>query len=284
MKFRFFTPACLILLILSSCSSSNKLLTTKIAYQSIRTKQINEQSENSKIALGYAITEFGELVVAVRNLTSEIMIIDQTKSFFVNTDGNSMSYYDPTIRTKSVTDISSSTDGASVNLGAIAGALGIGGPIGTLASGINVGGSETSGTSTTRTDYIADTPQVSLGPKGSTILSKHFKVSGIGKDALSYSNAVMPNISLYNMPETFSVCISYSIDNGETYKKIVTDFYKNSEIVIPVTENGILNDSLRKIFTLKSDAINEKCWILHFVNNIPTPNNTTVQGTLSDFQ
>lgn len=284
MKFRFFTAACLILLILSSCSSSNKLLTTKVAYQSIRTKQINEQSENSKIAVGYAITEQGKIVVAIKNLTSEIIIIDQTKSFFVNTDGSSISYYDPTIRTTSVTDISSSTDGSSVNLGAIAGALGIGGAIGTLASGINIGGSETSGTSTTTTDYIADTPQVSLGPNGSIVLSKYFQISGVGSNALSYSNAVMPNISLYSMPQTFSICISYSIDNGETFEKIVTDFYKNSEIVIPVKEKGRVNESLREIFTLKSDAINEKCWILHFVNNIPTENNTTVQGTLSDFQ
>ena len=284
MRIRVFTLSCALLMILASCSSTSKLTTTKVAYQSIRTKQINEKREDSKIAVGYAITPSGQLAVAIRNLTSEIMIIDQTKSFFVNTDGTSTSYYDPTVKTTSVTDISSSTDGHSVNLGAVAGALGVGGVVGTLMSGINVGGSETSGTSTTTTNYTADIPQISLGPKGSTVLNKYFQITNVGKKSLEYSNRIEPNIPFKEAIEKFSVCISYSIDGGESYNKLVTDFYKNSEIVIPVENKGKTNDSLRKIFTIKSDAIYEPCWLLHFVNNIPTSNNTIVEGGLSDYQ
>lgn len=54
------------------------------------------------------------------------MTIDQTKSFFVDSNGKSYSYYDPTVRTSTVTDITSSASGVSVNLGSIAQGLGIG--------------------------------------------------------------------------------------------------------------------------------------------------------------
>ena len=99
----------------------------------------------AKIAIAYNISKDGELTAIVYNRTSEIMTIDQTKSFFVNSDGKSISYYDPTVRTTSTTNIDSHTKGATINLGSVAGALGIGGPIGQIAGGINLGGSGTSG-------------------------------------------------------------------------------------------------------------------------------------------
>ena len=117
-------------LLLASCKTM-KLETSSVAYQSVRTRyaqptQSSPIPDDAKIAVAYTISSEGELTAIVYNRTSEIMTIDQTMSFFVNSDGKSTSYYDPTVRTTSTTDLSSKTKGAGINLGAIAGALNIG--------------------------------------------------------------------------------------------------------------------------------------------------------------
>lgn len=277
-----------LILLLASCASS-KLTTTAVAYQSVRTlhgkpEVTDQELANLHISLGYAITPDGRLVAAVYNPTSQIMVIDQTRSFFVDTSGKSYSYYDPTVRTTSVTDLSSSTRGASVNLGAVAGALGVGGGLGQLMRGINVGGSNTVGESVTNTTYVADQPKVSLAPKGTILMSKNFDISGIGTGSLRSSGACAVFYQPNEAPRKFSVCISYSLDGGETFDKLVTEFYENSRIVVPVEQKGRTNAALRKIFLAKSDATHEPLWLLHFVNNIPTGNNSMMEGTLFDYQ
>ena len=174
----------IICVVFASCGST-KLSTNSVGYQSVRTthaqpSQTSPIPDDAKIAVAYSIGGDGALTAIVYNRTSEIMTIDQTKSFFVNSDGTSASYYDPTVRTTSVTDMSSVTKGGSVNLGSITGALGIGGTIGQLANGINLGGSGTSGTAETSTTYVADLPQVSLAPHSNGAMSKTFHVTGLG--------------------------------------------------------------------------------------------------------
>jgi len=254
--------ACLV-----SCSS-NKLVTKSVAYQSVR--PVNYKSvapADAQIIVGYSISNAGELAVVVKNNTDEIMIIDQTKSFFVNSDNKSVSYYDPTVQVTSNTSTTSETRGASLNLGAIAGALGIGGAIGTLASGIDVGGANTGGTSTTNTTYFSDQPQISLGPKGNIAMSKQFKVNNLGKAYLSNSTEKNSQFTPSNSYCKFSVCISYSIDGGNTFDKVVTDFYANSLIVCPVRSHGNVNEALRNLLNSKSDALNESWWLLNFDTN-----------------
>lgn len=267
---------CCILACLALCScGSTKLATNSVAYQSVRTTHAQPTSttqipNDAKIAVAYTISKDGALTAVVFNRTSEIMIIDQTMSFFVNSNGRSTSYYDPTVTKISETEVSSSTTGASVNLGAVAGALGIGGPIGLLASGVNVGGSETDGSSTTSTTYIADQPRVSLAPNGSGAMSKSFRINGIGTSSLGVGKVTSPNLLPEESYCRFSVCISYSLDNGATFDKIVTEFYANSKVIVPVTRAGKVNAALREVFTTKPDALNEYWWLLHFNTNIPT--------------
>lgn len=269
-----------------SCNTTT-LTTKSVCYQSVRTKHAQPTKEkpipsDAKIAVAYTISHTGALTAVVYNRTSEIMVIDQTKSFFINSDGKSVSYYDPTVRTTSTTDLTSSTSGASVNLGAVAGALGIGGALGTLANGINVGGEETAGTSVTNATYIADQPQVRLGPNSNGAMSKVFSVTNIG--AKSIAN---PNFSISNCKENesycrFSVCISYSLDDGVTFDKLVTEFYVNSKIVSPVTQKGKVNDALRNIYTTKPDALYEPWHMIYFDDN--HTGGYRVQGILYDYQ
>lgn len=273
-------------MLLTSCGS--KLVTTGIGYQSVRTEftQPTKIPEAAKIAVCYDIDSDGSITAIVFNPTDEIMIIDQTKSFFVNSDGTSISYFDPTVRTTSTTDLSSGTKGASVNLGAIGGALGIGGTLGGLLQGINVGGSSTNGQSVTNATYIADLPQVSIAPHGSGTMSKVYQVSGLGRPALKISgNYSIPNMTAENSPCKFSVCISYSLDNGETFNKLVTNFYANSIITRPVYDTKKINNTLREVYQSKPDLLYEPWWILYFPNNSDeTSLNTRCQGLLYDFQ
>lgn len=275
--------------LLYSCSVTETLVTPKVAYQSVRNVDYKKEiPKDAKIATFYTLTEKGELVVAVSNLTSEIMIIDQTMSFFVNSDYQSTSYYDPTVRAKSETDMMSSTKGASVNLGVLGGVLGIGGGIGTLLSGINVGGSVTTGTAITNTSYFSDQPKISLAPKSTGFLSKQFLIKGVGKTYLTTQSS---NIFCNSEKEAvikFNVCISYSVDGGETFDKLITDFYVNSQVISKVTNKGNLNEALRNIYKIKPDALYEPCHLIYFVNNMPkTVQNvydTRVNGILFDYK
>lgn len=268
---------------LTSCSSSS-LVTHSVAYQSVR--PVNYKPEvplEAKIICAYSITDNGEIVVAVKNNTDDIMIIDQTKSFLVNSDGTSESYYDPTVRVTSNTRSNSETRGGSLNLGAVTGALGIGGIIGTLASGINLGRADTEGFSSTNTTYFSDLPQISLGPNGKGFMSKNFPVKYLGKSFLANSserNNAFTNSDSYCK---FSVCISYSLDGGNTFDKIVTDFYANSWIVCPVRSHGKVNDALRNVMSSKTDCLNESWWLLYFNDNMGY-SNSMFNGAILDYK
>lgn len=288
MKFLNFLGLMGCIAFMASCSST-KLATNSVAYQSITTKhaqptQTSPIPEDAKIAVGYMISSDGNLTAVVYNRTSEIMIIDQTMSFFVNSNGTSTSYYDPTVRTTSTTDLSSTNKGASVNLGSIAGALGIGGVVGQLANGINVSGSGTSGQALTNTTYVADQPRISLSPKSNGAMSKIFNIAGIGKAALKQSIGIFSRLNENESYCRFSVCISYSLDGGNTFDKIVTEFYADSKVIVHVANHGKVNEALRQVYTSKPDALSEPWWMLYFANNMDLGNDCMVQGVLFDYQ
>lgn len=92
--------------------------------------------------------------VTIRHMGNNIAIINNTDDVIYVDLGNSFStdkfatrcYHDPT---KVVSFNDSQTSGGSLNLGAITGIFGIGGIVGRLASGINVGSASSGGTTTT---------------------------------------------------------------------------------------------------------------------------------------
>ena len=284
MKLKSLFVALLATLILTSCGST-KLETYSVAYQSVRPVDYkSEIPDDATIIVAYAFSNDGNLTVAVKNNTDEIMIIDQTKSFLVNSDGQSISYYDPTVRVQSSTSIASNTSGGSVNLGAVAGALGVGGRLGALASGINVGGSSTDGFSTTNTTYFADQPQISLGPKGNGLMSKTYGIKYLGKSTLSSSSERNGQYSSKDSYCKFSVCITYSIDGGETFERIVTDFYANSLIICPVRNHGKVNEALHTVLSSKTDALGEPWWMLYFKTSINNNNDIFNNGVIIDYK
>ena len=97
------------------------------------------------------------LLLRVRNKTNRTLYIDLGNSFFISM-GQATCYYVPS----STTTTHGASSGGSVNLGAVTGALGIGGVAGSLANGINVGGGSTnSTTSTTYSQRVIAVPPMS---------------------------------------------------------------------------------------------------------------------------
>lgn len=84
-------------------------------------------------------------VVQVQNKTDKNIYIDLANSFKVDDQGLSTPYFN----NKTITTNTNSGSGAGLNVGAVTGALGVGGVIGTLAGGVNVGGGSSAGTSVT---------------------------------------------------------------------------------------------------------------------------------------
>lgn len=272
---------------LAACGPAGKLTTTSVVYQSVKTRhaqptKVSPIPDDARIAVAYQISDMGKLTAVVYNRTSEIMVIDQTMSFFVNSDGSSTSYYDPTIRTTSTTNASSTTSGASVNLGAVASVLGIGGTLGQLASGINMGGSGTSGEAVTTTTYVADQPRVSIGPHGNGAMSKVFEVNGLSVSSLRNAQYSVPVMKESDSFCRFSVCISYSFDGGQTFDQLTTNFYADSRVSVPVERSGRVNDSLRNLFTIKPDALYEPWWLLSFNDNISAEANSSADSFMED--
>ena len=286
MKIYHFLLGCCVAACLFSCKT---IQNESITYYSIRTRHAQPTPENpipdaAKIAVSYQVGADGKLTATVFNRTDEIMMIDQTLSFMVNMNGESTSYYDPTVRTTTVTDVNSATRGGSLNLGAVTGALGIGGVVGSLAKGINLGGSNTNTTAVTNSTYIADQPKVSIGPRGSGIMSKTFSIGTLPNQTDFSSH------SYESSPYHFTVCITYSTDEGKTFQKLVSDFYINAYLRIAVREHGKMNNALCELFQKKPDAINEKIWNLLTMPTIPTmglnlsENYSYSTGVIYDYQ
>lgn len=81
--------------------------------------------------------------VILKNKTDRIIYIDLANSFFTRNE-SSVPYYIP----KATSNVTGKSTGTTVNMGAIADAIGIGGSLGTLANGVNMGSTNSSSTET----------------------------------------------------------------------------------------------------------------------------------------
>lgn len=274
----------LMAVLFSSCGTP--LRTDAIAYQSIRTTRYKSGiSGDPTIVVGYSISSEGEIYAYVKNASNEFMNIDLTKSFFIDNDGEAQPYYDPTVKISSHTTSDYDTDGISVNLGSVARAFGVGGPVSTLLGGVNVGQSSTTGNSYTDTEILKEQPQVSLAPKSGGAMPKGFKIEGVGKRRTfnEYRSTKNNSYSAADAPDKFRVVISYSTNGGVTYNHVDTEFYVNSDIIVPVKSFGKVNDALRELYTLKPDALHEQWWIIQPIDNYGYPE-CVYNGSFVDFK
>lgn len=120
------------------------------------------------------------VLLVIYNNSDQTIYVDKGTSF-VTTNGKSEALYTPS----ATTTTTSSSKGGSVNLGAITGALGVGGAVGTLAGGINVGGGNTNSTSViTYAQRVVPIPPKSFLEVGAVIqdcliLKNNKKIEGL---------------------------------------------------------------------------------------------------------
>lgn len=108
--------------------------------------------------------------LTITNKTNNNLYVDLTNSFRINNDGIATPFYDGTVYSTN----QGSNSGGGVNLGAVAGALGVRGAIGTLAGGVNVGGGYSSSLQVTKTDQ----PILVIPPHSKICLPGKKTVSG----------------------------------------------------------------------------------------------------------
>lgn len=110
-----------------------------------------------------------QYIIKVQNLGDEPVYVDMTNSFKM-IRGDARPFCDG----KMFTTTSGSSTGASIGLGAVAGALGVGGAVATLANGITVGGSNSSNVQVTESTQ----PVVVIPPHGMITMPLDKSVDG----------------------------------------------------------------------------------------------------------
>ena len=275
------------------CSCYTKQLeVTGIAYQSFRNtignKSLNDVTDKSKIIVMCNVDLKGNVDVLVTNNSDEIMTIDRTKTFFRDATGKSTAYYDPTIQTTTSTQTRGKNGGVSVNAGAVAGALGVGGALGSILNGVNVSGGTNSAVSTSNTTYTIDQPKAQIAPHSTANLGRVFFLDGIGISTLA-SAIQQANGSVFKTftPEdTYTkcyVCVTYSVDEEKSYQKFETEIYANTLFVSKVENHGQVNEALRQIYSNKSDCFNEPWYVLHFLSNRKENNTKSQFNTIINY-
>ncbi|MBO4264136.1 MAG: hypothetical protein J5871_05605 [Bacteroidales bacterium] len=263
------------------CSSCSKLRVTSVSYQSIvngRQDLAPKAPEDASIFAAFGISPDGNLIVEVHNLTGEMMDIDRTQSFFVNSDGSSTCFYDPTLTVNSTSTSTSNTVGATVNLGTVTPVL----------RGVNVGNANTSGTTNTSTTYVQDREHMTIAPRGKINMGRNFQIAEAGR---AYLSAIAPkdengaSIRQVNEPRfSFGVVISYSTDGGESYETLETSFFTNNLISCAVRAHGEANAALREILTAAPEAMLQPWLLFYSAHDKKTSANYYTRGYLYNYQ
>ena len=201
---------------------------------------------------------------SIKNKTSQTLYMDLANTFYVTME-QSTCYYIPS----STTTSSTSSGGGSVNIGSITGALGIGGAVGTLANGVNVGGGSSNTTSNTtfsqRIIAIAPLSTVNLSPqylfcneeKDISTGLKYRLVKGVD---FSYIYGIFANFS----PESQAGAMMYGdhyVYNPESSPVKMSFFVAYSK-----TENCTSTNVLPSYFYLK-DMVGHKYYSDKIKNN-----------------
>lgn len=134
---------------------------------------ITKNSMLSNQDLGISIDFVGAYpdyyAIRLTNKTDRTLYVDLGNTFWVDQEGESRIYFDSSEQT---TVSHGNAGGGSIGLGSVTEALGVGGTVGTLSSGIAVGGGTHHGVSTTYTNQRI----LVIPPHGKEYLAKHKEV------------------------------------------------------------------------------------------------------------
>lgn len=226
------------------------------------------------------------LLVNVTNKTNKNIYVDLANTF-IERKGDVNPYYVPSSSTSTVT----SGSGVGVNMGAVAGAVGIGGIVGTLANGVNVGGGSSSSTSNTvyaqRVIIIPPKMTIKLDPQllfvkegkycEGFLIDNRGAIEEIPKfffdkedNGRRMSTGEVLTYKEKDSPIKFKLMIGYSFNADCTDLHLLPfNYYLRSIIGFP----GITNDNMRHIYPYSNcnklpDVIPDYADYLGFVGHV----------------
>lgn len=144
--------------------------------------------------------------IEIKNKTNNVLYVDKGNSFR-SVNNISTPFYD----TKQVSVSTGGGSGASMGLGSVAGALGVGGLIGDLAGGLSVGGGTSTSVSTTYTQQRI----LAIPPHSSAYISEHVWDNYKGNKWKQISEAENFRIEPKKGERFFKEeCIEYTAENS----------------------------------------------------------------------
>lgn len=144
-------------------------------FSPIENSEVVYEDENVKATICQIDTK---MAFVIFNKTSNIVYVDKANSFQY-TNGEPKVLFN----NEAYSSGNSSSSGASVNLGAVAGAFGLGGGIGSALRGVSVGG----GSGTTSTTTIYEQRVLAIAPQSAVTLCEWGK-SGMNQNIVKCSN------------------------------------------------------------------------------------------------
>lgn len=172
---------------------------------------------------------FLQYTIIIKNRTNHTIYIDRGNSYRVSRDEN-FCYYNS--GTQVVTSHGSGA-GMSVNLGGIASAVGVGGILGTIAHGINVGG----GASNTSGMTIGQQRFLVLPPQGRAALAQAKEIKG---NQLERNERFVNSMEELNPPIHKGEVLNYNEDDSPYYIDYLITYSDNQNF----TTYSVLNTRL----------------------------------------
>lgn len=167
--------------------------------------------------------------VAIENISEDVLFIDLGSSFFSN-NKKSLMFWD---KSQKITTNSSNSN-LGLNVGALTSALGIGGFIGNVASGINIGGGSGSSTSTIeQEERILRIPPLSEEVIYFPVFYPLDDRKLFGK-TLSYGGNAL---QVARLPIEIGEAYSYSIDDTPLLLSVFIKYSASEDFVCPLKAN-----------------------------------------------
>ena len=253
--------------------SDNSVLSTEDVIIEFR----QEPYENvwGGIIYGRSLGLQNKFFVQICNKTDQIIYIDLGSTFRVMKDGFSKVYYD-----NSQTTINKGRgSGASLNIGAIAGAVGVGGALGSLANGVNVGG----GNSSTVSKIYAKQQIIAIPPHGKVPLEKYQIewITNSKSEVISEGEILYCKVKKEEMPNQGEKFF-YSENESPYHADYVITYSKDAEFVMPyvvkasVYMRELIGTSMFE--TGDANTSNRQKLLDHMRKKIPEYNDYTIVG------
>lgn len=188
------------------------------------------------------LMDAGKAKFVVYNKTSQVLFLDKANSF-AYTNGQPQTLF----TNAAYTTGKNTGSGASVNLGSVAGAIGIGGAVGSLLGGVNVGG----GNSVTNTTTVYEQRVIAVAPQSLTVLYEWTPTDNLNKQILepSFFNLLSPLGKFHNQMS----------GEKEKFRQGMTKHYTSS-FQSPLALKGIVSYSSSERFE-NAKLANVECYV-----------------------